>query len=79
MVKKISAIQTIDISNLVEKADYNTKIEEIKKKIPDNAIYVTTQRFSKSTADIFTALPKEAKLATRRDISSVVEKTDFDN
>ena len=30
---KVNAIQTIDTSDLVTKADYNTKIEDIKKKL----------------------------------------------
>ena len=32
MVTKANAIQTTDTSNLVKKADYNTKINELKKK-----------------------------------------------
>ena len=32
-LKKVNAIQTIDTSDLVIKADYNTKIEDIKKKL----------------------------------------------
>ena len=32
-LKKVNAIQTIDTSDLVTKADYNTKIEDIKKKL----------------------------------------------
>ena len=33
MVKKVSTIPTIDASNLVKKDDYNTKIEDIEKKM----------------------------------------------
>ena len=32
LVKKVNAVKTTDISILVKKADYNTKISEIKKK-----------------------------------------------
>ena len=38
MVKNVNAIQTIDNSDLVLKLNYNTKIVEIEKEIPDNGI-----------------------------------------
>ena len=41
MVKKVNAIQTIDTSDLVKKADYNTKIEEIDKKISNHVKNIT--------------------------------------
>ena len=41
MVKKVNAIQTIDTSDLVKKADYNTKIEEIDKKISNYVKNIT--------------------------------------
>ena len=40
MVKKVNTIQTNDTSNLVKKADYNTKIKEIENKILDHAKYI---------------------------------------
>ena len=36
---KINAIETNDTSNLVEKADYNTKVKEIEEKTPDHDEY----------------------------------------
>ena len=33
MIKKVHAIQTIDTSDLVKKTDYNTKINEIERKL----------------------------------------------
>ena len=47
LVKQANAIQTTDTSNLDKKADYNTKIEEIEKKIPAHGKYITTQEFNK--------------------------------
>ena len=70
MVKKVNAIQTTDTSNLVKKADYDTKIDEIEKKIDNNII--------KLVAENFTARLKQAKLATKDDISDFVKKTYFD-
>ena len=52
LVKKVSAIQNIDTSNLVRKTDYNTKINEIEKKNADHDHsnkYITTQELNKST------------------------------
>ena len=77
LVKKVSAIQTTDNSNLVEKADYNTEIDEISKKIPNHDKYFTTPDFNKLTSENFAARLKVAKLATKDDIDFVKE-TDFD-
>ena len=49
LVKKVSAIQNTDTSNLVQKTDYNTKINEIEKKTTYHDYsnkYITTQEFS---------------------------------
>ena len=45
LVKKVNNISTIDTSNLVKKADYNTEINEIENKINDldHDKYITTQ------------------------------------
>ena len=40
MVKKVNTIQTTDTSNLVNKADSNTKIEEIENKIHGHFKYI---------------------------------------
>ena len=55
MVKKVNVIQTTDTSNLVKKADYDTKIYEIEKKIldRDHNKYITTQEFNKLTSENF--------------------------
>ena len=66
MVKNVNAIQVVDTSNLVSKADYNTKIDEIEKKIPDHSKYITTPEFNKLTAENLSERLKEAKLATKK-------------
>ena len=58
-----------------KKADYNTKIDEIEKKILDHDKYVTTQEFNKHTTEHFATKLKQAKLATK----NFVKKTDFDD
>ena len=48
----------LNLSNLVNKTDCNTKISEIENKIAtdhDHDKYVTTQEFNKLTAESFTA------------------------
>ena len=48
----------------------NTKISEVKNKIPDHVTYITTLEFNKLTAENFAARMKQA---------NSVSKTDFDN
>ena len=61
-----------DVSNLVKKAEYNTKLNKIEKKITDNSHdkYITTPEFNKLTAERFAA-----RLAQ----SNLVTKTNFDD
>ena len=41
LVNKVSAFQTSDTSDLIKEADFNTKIDEIEKKIPIHDKYIT--------------------------------------
>ena len=61
-----------NISNLVKKTDYNTKVNEIEKKITGHSYdkYLTTPKFNKLTAENFAARLAQVNLVTR---------TDFDN
>ena len=63
LVTKPNAIQTTDTSNLVKKADYNTKINEIEEKKPNHGKYITTQKFKKLTADNFAARLKKSEIS----------------
>ena len=53
LVKMVIVFKTTDTSNLVKKADCDTKIGEIEKKIldPEHDKYITTQECNKLTAD----------------------------
>ena len=75
MVKKDNSVQTNDTSDLVKKADYNTKIDEVEKKIPNHDKYITTQEFNKLTTENFSERLKQANLASKNDISYFVKKT----
>ena len=71
-----------NVSNLVNKTDYNTKISEIENKITtdhDHDKYITTQVFNKLTSENFTARLKQADLGSKSDIANFVKETDFDN
>ena len=70
-----------NLSNLVKKADYSTKISEIEKKISDHHHdkYITTPECNKFTAEIFDLKLKPTNLASISDIANFVKKTDFDN
>ena len=61
-----------DVSSLVKKTDYNTKVSEIEKKLTDqnHDKYITSPEFNKLTAKNFAARLKQANLVT---------KTDFDD
>ena len=60
-----------DVSSVVKKPDYNTKISEIEKKIIDHNHdkYITTPEFNTMTADVF-----NARLAAQTDI---IRKPEF--
>ena len=60
-----------NVSNLIKKTDYNTKITEIENKVNNHNYdkYIDTQEFNKLAADTFNARLAQANLIT---------KTDFD-
>ena len=62
-----------DVSSLVKKKDYNTKISEIENKVNDHNHdkYITTPEFNTLAADVFIA-----RLATQTDL---IRKPDFDS
>ena len=61
-----------DVSSLVQKTDYDTKISEVEKKFTDHNHdkYITTPEFNKFTAEMFAARFAQENLIT---------KTDFDD
>ena len=71
-----------NVSNLVKKIDYNTKISETENKIPtdhDHDKYITTEEFNKLTAESFTAILKEANVASKKYIANFVKNKSFHN
>ena len=75
-LKKVNAIKTTDISDLVKKAGYNKKIGEIEKKYL--IMIMVNILLHKLTADNFAARLAQAKLATINDIADFVKKVYFD-
>ena len=69
--EKINATQTIDTSDLVKKADYDTKIVENEKKIPDHDKYNTNNDLNTFLGVMFDGRLKHAKLATNNDLNTV--------
>ena len=47
-VKNVNNISTTDTSNLVKKADYNTKTSETENRMNDHDKFITTPEFNKS-------------------------------
>ena len=62
-----------DVSNLVKKTNYNTKISEIKKKVShhdhDNK-YITISEFNKLTTENFKSRLAQANLVTKTDFNA---------
>ena len=75
-VIKVTNINTTDTSDLIKNTDYNTKINEIEKKITnhDHDKYITTQEFNKLTSDNFTARLAQANLASKNDIAYFIKR-----
>ena len=70
LLKRINCIWTNGTSNLVKKAaDYNSKTDELEKKITEHDKYVTSQEFTRL---------KQADLESKSDIANFIKKTDFD-
>ena len=70
-----------NISSLVRKTNYNTKITEIEKKRTDqnNNKYITTPEFHKLSAEVFDARLKQTDLVRKTDcddkLKSLNQKT----
>ena len=70
LLKRINCIWTNGTSNLVKKAaDYNSKTDELEKKITEHDKYVTSQEFTRL---------KQADLESKSDIANFIKKTDLD-
>ena len=54
LVEKVNAIETSDTSNLIEKADCDTKIEYIENKISNHDKYIIDTEFDKLMKEEFT-------------------------
>ena len=69
LTKKVTNINTTDTSNLAKKTDFNTKINEVEKKITDYDYdkYITTQEFNQLTSERFAARLAQANLASKND------------
>ena len=64
-----------NVSNLVKKTDYNTKISDIEKKIADHNHdkYITTQEYNKLTTENFHARLAQANLITKTDFDAKLQ------
>ena len=72
----------LNASNLVEKTDSNTNINEIEKKISDHDHdkYIITPEFNKLTWENFAARLAQANLTSKIDTGNFVKKkTDFED
>ena len=78
-LKELMLFRLLIEVNELKKSDYDRKIEETEKEMPDHDKYFTTQEFNNLTAANFAAASAQAKLATKGDILDFVIKIDFDD
>ena len=62
--KLITKFNAMDTSKLVQKADYNTKIQEAELKISDKDKYITNSEFNKLNKEKFDEKLKQANLSS---------------
>ena len=74
LVKKVNAIQAIDTSDLVKKADNNTRSQDNEKKIINHDKYITKNEFNKLAEENFIERLKQINLASKNDIADFVKK-----
>ena len=65
-----------DVSSLIKKMDYNTKISEIENKINEHNHdkYITTPKFNTLAARVFNARLAQEDLVTKRDFDAKLKK-----
>ena len=70
-----------DVSSLVKKTSYNTKITEIEKKLTDHNHdkYITTPEFNTLAADVFNARLAQANLITKPDFHAKLSRINKKN
>ena len=66
-----------NVSNLVKKTDYSTKIENKITADHDHDKCIANQEFKKLTSENFTARLAQVNLASKSDITNFVKKTDL--
>ena len=75
--KKFILVRLLILVIQLKEADYNTKIEDIEKKIPDHDKYITTLEFNKLRTENFAERLKQTKLSMKDDIGDFVKKDIF--
>ena len=72
--KLVAKVDNIDTSGLVKKTDYNTKITEIKDKIPDSSSFVKKTDYNTKITEIEGQIPDISGLATKTALATVENK-----
>ena len=69
---KASENKVTSVTSLIKKTDYNTKTDEIEKKITDHSheIYIATPEFNEFTAESFDLRLKQANLINKRNFAN---------
>ena len=72
--KFVAKVDNIDTSALVKKTDYNTKISEIKTKIPDTSDLVKKTNYNTKITEKEGKIPDISGLATKTAFTTVENK-----
>ena len=72
--KLVAKVNNVDTSGLVKKTDYNTKITEIKDKIPDSHSFVKKTDYNTKIIEIEGKIPDISGLATKSALTTVKNK-----
>ena len=72
--KLVAIADNIDTSGLVKKTDYNTKIIEIKDKIPDSSSFVKKTDYNTKITEIEGKIPDISGLATKTGLTTIENK-----
>ena len=73
--KLVAKVDNTDTSGLVKKTGYNTKITEVKDKIPDTTNFVKKTDYNTKITEIEGKIPDISGLATKEALTTVENKT----
>ena len=75
VVQKVNAIKAVDTSDLIQKAECNRKIAQIRNKISGHDKCINSNNFNKFTGAIFDKRSKQVKSAINNDLNTAEQSS----